>query len=105
MNDFTLENLVERLAAAGHVVVKSGPESLSHITELRSLPELADFPLPRATFFAIVESSEDLMDASTRVMENVWAAFGRGNMEFNCELVDGKARICITEIDKNKSKQ
>jgi len=32
---FTLENLAERLAVAGHAVVKSGPESPLYIAELR----------------------------------------------------------------------
>jgi hypothetical protein len=93
--EFTLPNLLRVLDDAGFQVVASGDDLRP---DMAAMMLLLDLP-HRPCFFARVEGQgDDLLAFSSELFEVVWAAFGRGAMEFSGDHKDdGTLRVVVLE--------
>lgn len=89
---FTLDALREHLTDAGFMVTDSGEDIDFHHGQACEVLRIPHVP----RFFLVVESDEQLLPFTTRIMSLVWAEFERGQMEFRGRLLDdGRVQIVV----------
>jgi hypothetical protein len=99
--EFTLPNLLRVLDDAGFRVVESGDDLHPEMAAMMRLLDLPHVPC----FFARVEDEGDhLLAFSCKLWQVVWAAFGRGAMEFSGDRKDdGTLRVVVSEKETKTS--